>query len=105
MTVVSFQVSYERTKDMGRFELTDGSENGLQSLVNDFMENIFNRETVEKLVREAVKEIQEECQRLDDLEENDEDALDEVENLLSDAEKQTDAALKIVYSKLNRIMN
>lgn len=90
---------------MGRFELTDGSENGLQSLVNDFMENIFNRETVEKLVREAVKEIQEECQRLDDLEENDEDALDEVENLLSDAEKQTDAALKIVYSKLNRIMN
>lgn len=90
---------------MGRFELTDGSENGLQNLVNDFMENIFNRETVEKLVREAVKEIQEECQRLDDLEENDEDALDEVENLLSDAEKQTDAALKIVYSKLNRIMN
>ena len=90
---------------MGRFELTDGSENGLQGLVNDFMENIFNRETVEKLVREAVKEIQEECQRLDDLEENDEDALDEVENLLSDAEKQTDAALKIVYNKLNRIMN
>lgn len=89
---------------MGRFQLTDGSEKGLQSLVDEFMQHIFNRENIEELVREAVEDVQDRCKKLDEIEDTLQEDTEE-EWILSGEESQLKEVCRIVHNRLDWSLN
>lgn len=89
---------------MGRFQLTDGSEKGFQNLVDQFMEHIFNREAIEKLVRDAVEDVQNRCKKLDDIEDTLEgDTFEEM--VLGGEESQLKEVCRIIHKELDWSLN